>query len=272
MVDDNENDDREPCISSPPESVTHQPQSTSNPNSSEDYSSSDEEDEEERIKRIYKENEKRRQERKRRNQNRMVSLGLISSPLKSETSPTSTHSTPNGPCDNELDPVPNGMLLLPPCTALCQGNSSETVDEIDDIYKRFPHREVPIKTLMSLIGVAMGQTECQGDDPFVPPPIFVSGPSGSGKTSIVRDVVETLQQHYAARLNPAEARVIGTAYVNCAAIEPSSLEAVLESAYSQLMPAESSRITKREKKKKRKKDFPNEEEPKAKGAWSLCLF
>ena len=242
-------------------------QTTSEDDSDSSSSSSDEDDAEERIKRINKENEKRRQERRRRNQDRLFSLGLISAPPKSPTSPMSTHSSPGKIHDNYIDDLPNGMLFMP---EPCQGSNSSTdanapVDDIDDLYKRFPHREGPIKTLLSLIGTTMGQTEYQGNDPFVPPPILVSGPNGSGKTSIVRDVVETLQRHYSARLNPKERRVIGTAYVDCAAIEPSSVEAVLESAYSQLVPAELSHTTKRgKKKKKRKKDSTNEEEPTAK--------
>jgi hypothetical protein len=129
---------------------------------------------------------------------------------------------------------------------------------IDELYDRFPHREFQIKTLVSLIGTSMGQTVRQGDDPYVPPPIFVSGPSGSGKTNVVREVVDTLQRYHVSQLDASERRTIGTAYVNCAAIEPSSLEAVLESAYNQLAPpvmsARRSRHSKRPKKKLKRKD------------------
>ena len=268
MMNDDDANDLEPRVSSPSAIETSLLQKQSSQTTSEDdsdssSSSSSDEDEDdigERIKRINKENERRRLERRRRNHDRMLSLGLISSPFKSQPSPTSTHSTPGKSNDNDMDDIPNGMLLMP-----CQEGSLDDAVDIDDLYKRFPHREGPIKTLLSLIGTTMGQTEHQEDDPFVPPPIFVSGPSGSGKTSIVRDVVETLQRHYSARLSPKERRVIGTAYVDCAAIEPSSVEAVLENAYSQLVPAELLYTTKRGKKtKKRKKDSTNEEEPKAK--------
>jgi hypothetical protein len=266
MMNDDDANDLEPRVSSPSAIETSLLQKQSSQTTSEDdsdSSSSSDEDEDdigERIKRINKENERRRLERRRRNHDRMLSLGLISSPFKSQPSPTSTHSTPGKSNDNDMDDIPNGMLLMP-----CQEGSLDDAVDIDDLYKRFPHREGPIKTLLSLIGTTMGQTEHQEDDPFVPPPIFVSGPSGSGKTSVVRDVVETLQRHYSARLCPKERRVIGTAYVDCAAIEPSSVEAVLENAYSQLVPAELSYTTKRGKKtKKRKKDSTNEEDPKAK--------
>jgi hypothetical protein len=266
MMNDDDANDLEPRVSSPSAIETSLLQKQSSQTTSEDdsdSSSSSDEDEDdigERIKRINKENERRRLERRRRNHDRMLSLGLISSPFKSQPSPTSTHSTPGKSNDNDMDDIPNGMLLMP-----CQEGSLDDAVDIDDLYKRFPHREGPIKTLLSLIGTTMGQTEHQEDDPFVPPPIFVSGPSGSGKTSVVRDVVETLQRHYSARLSPKERRVIGTAYVDCAAIEPSSVEAVLENAYSQLVPAELSHTTKRGKKtKKRKKDSTNEEDPKAK--------
>lgn len=86
-----------------------------------------------------------------------------------------------------------------------------------------------------------------------PPPIFVSGPSGTGKTLIVRNVLDILKWHYASDcVENSTKRVIGSAYVNCATVEPSSLEAVLESAYSQL--ASSLELPQRVRKAKRKKD------------------
>jgi Cdc6-like AAA superfamily ATPase len=81
----------------------------------------------------------------------------------------------------------------------------------------------------------MGQTGNQGNDSYVPLPIFVIGPSGTGKTCIVRDVIDTFKRRYSSDCGDNTAkRIIGSAYVNCTTVEPSSLEAVLESAYSQL--------------------------------------
>lgn len=126
-------------------------------------------------------------------------------------------------------------------------------DDIDELYQRYPYRHFQIKTLVSMIGAAMGQTVHQGEDPYVPPPIFVSGPSGTGKTSIVRDVLDILKRHYASDCSEdSTKRVIGSAYVNCATVEPCSLEGVLESAYSQL--ASSLELPQRVRKAKRKKD------------------
>jgi hypothetical protein len=149
--------------------------------------------------------------------------------------------------------VPTGMLFT---TEAASKRSDARYDDIDELYRRYPNRNFQIKTLVSLIGAAMGQTVNQGDDPYVPPPIFVSGPSGTGKTSIVCEVLDILKRRYSSDcgVNSAK-RIIGSAYVNCATVEPSSLEAVLESAYSQLTSSlELPPRTRRVRKAKRKRD------------------
>lgn len=204
-----------------------------------------------------------RDERVGRQKQFLASLGFAS-PAKSVNKsqpPESDKDSRYETCNEDIN-VPTGMLFSSPCKKRPL-NTQETISEpdatisgssIDELYERHPHRQFQIKSLVSLIGTSMAQTNCQGDDPYVPPPIFVSGPSGSGKTSVVRDAVETLQRYHSSCLDASEGRVIGTAYVNCAAIEPSTLEAVLESAYSQLTPRQTSHSRRPKKKQKRRKE------------------
>lgn len=217
-----------------------------------------------------------RDERIQRNKDRLVSLGLAR--REPSATPMSMHSSPGETFDNAKSPT--GMLLSSSGSSKseeCQ--PQDGTGSIDALYERYPHRQAQIKLLVSLIGTTMGQTACQGTDPFVPPPIFVSGPSGSGKSSVVRDTVETLRQYYlSSPLHSLHSRAIRTAYVNCAAVEPASLEAVLESAYSQLAPPQemSSRrpgYAKQFKKKRKKDESTLEGEPNEKREYPMpCAF
>ena len=192
-----------------------------------------------------------------RNNGRLRNLGLI----QEAPAPKKVKDSPN---QNVEEDIPTGMLFETPFNRDVMNSADTAAHEdaaadIDRLYRKFPCRQLQIQMLISLISAAMNQVDVRpGEDPYVPVPIFVSGPSGTGKTAIVRNVLDCVKHDFLSRTDEQSTKHrIGTAYVNCATIEPSSLEAVVESAYSQLTssfdaPPRRKRVKKRKKKRKRK--------------------
>jgi hypothetical protein len=111
----------------------------------------------------------------------------------------------------------------------------------DDLSARYPGREVQIRRLRGMFNATVAQLDAKADIEFVPPPLFIYGPGGSGKTSITRDLVQSLSS------SPR----VGSAYIDCATMEPSSIEALVESAYRQI--ARTFKVKKERRTKKKKK-------------------
>ena len=120
-----------------------------------------------------------------------------------------------------------GMLLLGSIT--CDNKPQ-------DLSAKYPGRELQIRLMKGILHGAIAQLD--QEEAYISPPLFVSGP-GACKTSVTRDVVESL-------LSPR----VGSAYINCATLEPSSIEALVESAYQQIALTFKQR---RDRKKKRRK-------------------
>lgn len=143
--------------------------------------------------------------------------------------------------------------------------------KLQDLMERYPHRKLQIRQLAAILhgtihaaGLAKSRassnTSISPPMPVhVPPPIFLSGPIGSGKTSIVKEVLELLDSTTSenkvkgepiwitnsstestksdVQSNPQEQTHCSTAYINCATIEPSSIERLVLCAYEQLCPS-----------------------------------
>ena len=125
---------------------------------------------------------------------------------------------------------------------------------LEDIRKRYPGRDSQIFSLASLIQTALDQTVRHKhlEKVFVPPPIFVQGAAGTGKTSVVHEIVLafTALQKFSERndANP----VVGSAYINCATNSPASIDAIVGSAFDQIVKAfEFPKSSRRSQKKKR---------------------
>ena len=110
---------------------------------------------------------------------------------------------------------------------------------IEDLKVRYPNRSNQVDMLSCLFETSVRQAEyarsqyIQRDgndglleednaiDPYVPPPIFVTGPSGTGKSSIVRDILNVIQQNAKAKISSDDTNVgVGVAYTNCSTFEP----------------------------------------------------
>jgi len=119
--------------------------------------------------------------------------------------------------------------------------STTTVQNLDsklgEIRKQYPGRDAQIFAIASLLQSAVEQTARHEklDEVFVPPPVFVQGAAGTAKTSIVRDIVNAFTE-LNSKMNVSDPRpFVGSAYINCATISPSSIFTVLESAFSQIV-------------------------------------
>lgn len=147
-----------------------------------------------------------------RNQTMMKQLGLIPSvkPKKPKR--------PYGKASKERVTgdgvgVAEGCMLWP-------GTMHSDIDP-QDLYLKYPGREPQIRLVKSILHSTSAQLD--GEETYVPPPIFITGPGGTCKTSIIRDIVRSV-------CTPR----IASAYVNCATLEPSSVEMLVESAYQQI--------------------------------------
>ena len=105
------------------------------------------------------------------------------------------------------------------CVFLRGKESTSAVSE--DLCKKYPGREPQIRVLKGILHGAISQLDQV--ETYIPPPIFISGSGGAGKTSVIRDIVQSL-------VSPR----IASAYINCAILEPSSIEALVESIYRQI--------------------------------------
>ena len=134
----------------------------------------------------------------------------------------------------ELGP-PRGMLVKMNTSIDLQTKDSTLTptNAAKSLQTRYPHRESQIRLLTSLLSATMTQASQYSPDSnipaYVPAPIFVTGPAGTGKSAICRDVVDALDK---------AASGVASAYVNCAILEPSSIDRLVSSAYSQLKPIE----------------------------------
>jgi Cdc6-like AAA superfamily ATPase len=127
-------------------------------------------------------------------------------------------------------------------------------DELDRLKNDYPCRASQIDLLTSLIGTSIAQgilrsnqESSNGNAPYVPAPIFITGPGGTGKTSVVQDVIESLRTH-----QRCDTRV-ASAYINCGILEPSSIERLVSSAFSQLDPSDQQNSIQAQRKKRHKK-------------------
>ena len=126
---------------------------------------------------------------------------------------------------------------------------------IEALKLRYPHRSEQVDMLYCLFETSVRQAkyarmQCiqnQNDnhdgpieedsliDPYVPPPIFITGPSGTGKTSIVRDVLNIIQNKAENELFSDDSNVgVGVAYTNCSTFEPCNIGSLLKHLYGQL--------------------------------------
>ena len=110
----------------------------------------------------------------------------------------------------------------------------------------YPFREYQINILSSLIDASVGQIRrCQQSDcVYVPAPMLVTGPNGTGKTSVVRDVINAVKR--------GRESLLKYAYVDCAILEPSSIDRLVASAVSQLLPLNQRGGSKQKRKKRRR--------------------
>jgi Cdc6-like AAA superfamily ATPase len=157
----------------------------------------------------------------------------------------------------ELGP-PRGMLIKMNTSIdfQTQDTTLTPTTAAKSLQTRYPHRESQIRLLTSLLSATMTQASRESPDSnisaYVPAPIFVTGPSGTGKTAICRDVVDALDK---------TASGVVSAYVNCAILEPSSIDRLVSSAYSQLKPIELEAKPKSRRRKRKHKSFSTKDVP-----------
>jgi Cdc6-like AAA superfamily ATPase len=153
---------------------------------------------------------------------------------------------------------PRGMQIKMNTSIDLQTNDSTLTptNVAKSLQTRFPHRESQIRLLTSLLSATMTQARRYSPDSgisaYVPAPIFVTGPSGTGKTAICRDVVDALDK---------TATGVASAYVNCAILEPSSIDRLVSSAYGQLIPIELEENPKPRRRKRKHKSVSTKEVP-----------
>jgi Cdc6-like AAA superfamily ATPase len=157
--------------------------------------------------------------------------------------------------DGSADLGPSRGMLFEKPIMLSASSNTGTESLQQRLKQRYPHREQQIRLLSSHVSATIGQV-CRKQDLsagkctcYVPAPIFVMGGPGGGKTSIVFDVVESFRDE----ANSSSAQVVTSAYINCATLEPSSIDRLVASAYAQLRPVEGhGRRRKRKRKTKSK--------------------
>lgn len=108
---------------------------------------------------------------------------------------------------------------------------------LDKIRKQYPGRDSQIFSLSSLVQTTVNATACHqnSDEVFVPPPIFVQGMAGTAKTSIVREIVQIFTAFPSNQKSANQKPPVGSAYINCATISPSSIDTLVESAFHQIV-------------------------------------
>lgn len=153
--------------------------------------------------------------------------------------------------DMETRDVPRGMLRKltrssVEANGVCDLPGKTLSERFQILLNRYPHRDIQIRRLASLLHVSActGGTVSSGTVYHVPAPLLVSGPRGTGKTSVVRDLVTFVREEMAYRISSVDSNretghvdnPLGTAYINCITLEPSSVERLVLEAYRQLRP------------------------------------
>lgn len=153
-----------------------------------------------------------RQRKVARNQTMMEQLGLVQSVKPNAPKRLGRKKRKESFMDSRVG-AEGGCVLGPGTMRSCVGS--------EDVALKYPGREPQIRLVKSILHATIAQLDCE--DAFIPPPLFISGPGGTCKTAIIRDIVQSL-------CSPR----IASAYVNCATIEPSSIQTLVESAYRQI--------------------------------------
>jgi len=141
---------------------------------------------------------------------------------------------------------------------------SSEQDDLEDTQQRYPHREGQIRKLLGLLNSAAAQKNT-----FVPAPIFVTGPSGSGKTALVQDVVKVVKK-WSGAIDDRGAQM-GSAYVDCSALDVASCDHVVRCAYNQFE-SELEDPTERKAKKRKRQRHKKNHRSGAKGTYRSPLF
>jgi hypothetical protein len=128
---------------------------------------------------------------------------------------------------------PRGMLL----TGLSKQRESAS-NVAQRLNQRYPHREAQIRKLKSLLSVpvmaASHAHNHNNDNPFVPPPIFVTGPAGCGKTAVVQDVIHEVAANKENDSSYSKEAKAIHAYIDCATLDSANIEELVMNAYTQL--------------------------------------
>jgi hypothetical protein len=131
-------------------------------------------------------------------------------------------------------------MLLPPVAGLGHPQASggsdhdptwQQEERINQLYDKYPHRHRQVRSLLGLLRpmLSSGDTgsssssSSNNNNTSVPLPILAVGPSGTGKTSVVRDVLDAVR-----------CSDVGSAYVDCAALDAPNLRAVTRTLLHQL--------------------------------------
>jgi hypothetical protein len=158
--------------------------------------------------------------------------------------------------DDISESKPRGMLMKNIDRPFKTAELEETIgikQRMSELLERYPHRGPQVRQLMSLFRATIrqgsgGQGFRTTSSVFVPAPVFVMGASGTGKTSVVRATLETASQKQGSASN------VGSAYVNCSTLEPSTIARLVTSLYNQLQPEEYRDLKRHKRREKRKRN------------------
>lgn len=132
-----------------------------------------------------------------------------------------------------LEQIPRGMIRR-----RTPGGNIETFEaSIRHLKEKFPFRETQIRRLAAMLQPSPPVVSPSNRNAvMVPYPIFVTGPRGTGKTSILRDLLSALElpSAHTTGTRPTVERFVCTAFVDCLATEPSSIDRLVLDAYMQL--------------------------------------
>jgi hypothetical protein len=145
-------------------------------------------------------------------------------------------------------PLSTGILMRDSYRLFCsrkrEMRRKSYVELVQQVVKRYPHREFQIHQLFSLLDSNVSVQFLRQRQVHVPAPIFCIGPASTGKTSIICDVVETLKEKQNALNSDTvtehkhEQSSLRVAYIDCSVLEPSSIERLVALVYQQLQPIE----------------------------------
>ena len=171
----------------------------------------------------------RRARRMANNNIRMKDLGFTI--FDEKTTPVRNQTKNDDDDDNNDDDDDaiehRGMLL--------EESSSSSEQTTTNLELQYPGRHSQIRLLTSIVEATIAQLPRKDDD-YIPAPLFIYGASGTAKTCLTRALV----QRYASKKKKKKKATnthdhhVGAAYVNCATLAPSSIEALAENAYRQI--------------------------------------